>query len=538
MVSVSRTMEGSKLEKKFFTQVSQEIRLLTQQLHCTRMQAVFFSVVFSINLSKETVSFRDMSEFFLCLPVEIFSHLHDIEKLESLGLIRRKAADSQGNRYAFGHYRFYIPGRTLNGLILGKEVNCRGNRINSAAALLQAFNGLADERKEDIITYDEFERETGILLGYAAHIEVVKKLRECNLNTHEIQLFLYVAGFSLFREHMIEMGTACDVACETALEKFNLKRMIMQGKSGLTKKDLVELKDSIFRSDRFIQLTESAHEWFYGDIRKKEKNSGKGEILAMEINKMQLYYPEQEERQVSFLSGLLLPENFDLAMTRMRKKGMRDGFSILFYGPPGTGKTETAMQLARSSGRDIMMVDISSSKSMWFGESEKIVKRVFDDYREMSERKDHAPILLFNEADAIFGRRRETGVSPTDQTENTIQNILLQEMEELSGIMIATTNLESNFDKAFERRFLYKIRFGIPGPEARMAIWKAKIPELPAGIVNHLGKTWILAGGQIDNISRKFVMNHVLTGKYAGIEEVEGWIREETLVAERRRIGY
>jgi SpoVK/Ycf46/Vps4 family AAA+-type ATPase len=175
---------------------------------------------------------------------------------------------------------------------------------------------------------------------------------------------------------------------------------------------------------------------------------------------------------------------------------------------------------------------------MWFGESEKIVKRIFENYRDQSEKREHEPILLFNEADAIFSKRRDTKNSSTDQTENAIQNILLQEMEDLSGILIATTNLETNFDKAFERRFLYKIRFEVPSAEARAEIWKSKLPELPVNTIRLLAERWILTGGQIDNISRKFLMNHVLTARIAGIDEIGEWIREEIMGAERKRIGY
>jgi SpoVK/Ycf46/Vps4 family AAA+-type ATPase len=104
-----------------------------------------------------------------------------------------------------------------------------------------------------------------------------------------------------------------------------------------------------------------------------------------------------------------------------------------------------------------------------FGESEKKIKEIFDQYRDYAENSEIAPILLFNEADAVIGKRMEfTGDSrAVDQTENAIQNIILQEIENLKGILIATTNLTENMDNAFERRFLYKIEFSNPTPSAR-----------------------------------------------------------------------
>lgn len=113
---------------------------------------------------------------------------------------------------------------------------------------------------------------------------------------------------------------------------------------------------------------------------------------------------------------------------------------------------------------------------MWVGESEKNIKAIFDRYREHVKNSKVAPILLFNEADAVIGKRREGAEKAVDKMENSIQNIILQEMETLDGIMIATTNLEQNMDKAFERRFLYKIKFNKPSVEARMNIWRSMIP--------------------------------------------------------------
>ena len=93
----------------------------------------------------------------------------------------------------------------------------------------------------------------------------------------------------------------------------------------------------------------------------------------------------------------------------MKEKGFRNGFACLFYGLPGTGKTETVYQLARKTGRNIMVVDVPQLKSMWVGQSEKNVKALFDRYREQVKRAKLTPILLFNEADAIIGKRSHSG---------------------------------------------------------------------------------------------------------------------------------
>ena len=107
---------------------------------------------------------------------------------------------------------------------------------------------------------------------------------------------------------------------------------------------------------------------------------------------------------------------------------MRKGFTCLFYGPPGTGKTESVYQLAKKTGRDVLTVDISETKSMWYGESEKRIKEIFTSYRAVSKKCKSTPILLFNEADGVLGKRKHDGRSPVDQTDNSMQHILLHEM--------------------------------------------------------------------------------------------------------------
>ena len=184
--------------------------------------------------------------------------------------------------------------------------------------------------------------------------------------------------------------------------------------------------------------------------------SHKGLIKAESLAEKVLTYNATEHDQITELSSILSEKRFNDVQTRLRDAGMRPGFCCIFYGAPGTGKTETVYQLARQTGRDIMRVDVDKIKSCWVGESEKNIKSLFDRYRRICKDSQLAPILLFNEADAVLGVRMEGASHSVDKMENSIQNIILQEMETLDGIMIATTNLTSNLDKAFERRFLYK----------------------------------------------------------------------------------
>ena len=126
---------------------------------------------------------------------------------------------------------------------------------------------------------------------------------------------------------------------------------------------------------------------------------------------------------------------------------------------------------------------------------------------------------------------------------NTMQNIILQEMETLEGILIATTNLTENLDAAFERRFLYKIKFERPGVEARGHIWHTMIPELTNEEVEKLASRYEFSGGQIENVARKFSINKILYGDNEGsrMESIFGFCDKELIQdsnAQVRRVGF
>lgn len=151
------------------------------------------------------------------------------------------------------------------------------------------------------------------------------------------------------------------------------------------------------------------------------------------------------------------------------------------------------------------------------------------------------PILLFNEADAIFGIRKERAHRAADKMENSMQNIILQEMENLSGILIATTNLTKNLDKAFERRFLYKIKFSKPTISVKEHIWTSMIPSLTSDEAATLAASYDFSGGQIENIARKREIQSILLGQDPVFEDIKSYCGEEFIDPSNRfgrRIGF
>ena len=268
----------------------------------------------------------------------------------------------------------------------------------------------------------------------------------------------------------------------------------------------------------------------------------KGGMLSFEdISPKQLFYNSKEQRQVEELTSLLDEEHFKRIKNRLKETNFRSGFACLFYGAPGTGKTETVLQIAKKTGRDLIQVNVSEVKSMWVGESEKNIKGIFDDYKKKVKQLAKAPILLFNEADAIIGKRQVGAERAVEKMENSIQNIILQEIEQLDGILIATTNLAENMDKAFERRFLYKIQFEKPDLNCRTQIWQAMIPPLNDADASYLAGKYDFSGGEIENIARHFTIQTILHGQSENmVKSLVEFCENERLEGSRtkRKIGF
>jgi len=262
-------------------------------------------------------------------------------------------------------------------------------------------------------------------------------------------------------------------------------------------------------------------------------------LTAEKIQKKELFYGPEEMQQIQMLEQTLQEEKLNAIQKRLQDNSLPKGVTVILHGPPGTGKTESVYQIARKTGRSIFKVDISESKSKWFGESEKLIKDIFTRYKSAAKKQPLLPILLFNEADALLSTRRESA-SNVSQTENAIQNILLEELENFEGIFIATTNLVKNLDPAFERRFLFKIKFNSPTISVKQKIWQNRLSFLLPVQTNTLAENYSLSGGQIENICRKIMMQEVITGTKIDFREITGFCDVELFGGnpEVKRIGF
>jgi SpoVK/Ycf46/Vps4 family AAA+-type ATPase len=171
---------------------------------------------------------------------------------------------------------------------------------------------------------------------------------------------------------------------------------------------------------------------------------------------------------------------------------------MLFAGAPGTGKTLAAEVLASTIGVDLLVVDLARLVSKWLGETEKNLADVFD----AAERTQS--VLLFDEADALFGKRTEVN-DAHDRYANLETAYLLARLERFEGLAILSTNLRENIDTAFTRRLEYIVGFDEPSVDERAAIWRCHLPDnaplAPDVRVAELASLYPIVGGLIRNAS-------------------------------------
>ena len=530
--------KDSQLNKEFYKKANKYIKYMSTKLELTKEQSVMMALF--INHSDDNrILIRDISKDMDCSTIRILRYLKDIEELEKRELIRccRERRSSLSFRVpydvieAFKRDEKYVPKKC-------KNLTC--------VELFSELEEIFQLRQDYELTFDAMSQKIHSLLEDNPQLLFTKAIKQYGWEEMEEEKMLFLLFCHLYVNNNDNniLFRDLDFLYDNKRTWNRVKNQLARGRHILFIEDIIENNNDDGMLDReSFRMTQKAKDEFFPelDLKNRNNNDQRKDIVKCEkIVEKQLFYGKNIQAQIDELSQLLDNAHYQEVHSRMKESGFRCGFTCLFYGAPGTGKTETVLQLARKTGRNIMQVNISQIKSCWVGESEKNIKGLFDNYRELVKKSDVTPILLFNEADAIINKRLEGAQSAVNKMENSIQNIILQEMENLDGILIATTNLAGNMDKAFERRFLYKIKFEKPTLEARMSIWHAIMPNLDEDVIRALATKYDFSGGQIENIARHYTIGNILHGKTDNdMEILAAYCDNERLeTKESRRIGF
>lgn len=533
--------ENSHLSDEFFNEVEGQIGYVSRKLGINRIQAVVLALM--VNRSFDTrIELNDLSDYLNCKYIKMLKYSADVEGLVKSHLIACTRGRGDGN------LTYRVPPVVIEHLKNNKSYKYELPKNLTINEFFGKLNEYIDCRVNEECSIEGFQNDVVELIENNLHLDFASRTKALELDVNNLALFLFVCdAFIQNREENVRQQDLADMCCN----KYHFKsvcNLLMEGKHCLQKLNLIEFcnEDGMVNREEY-KLTEDTKRTFLFGVKAGGSDylSGNFSSLLVDCRSLpakELFYNRKVTDSIKQLEGLLEQNNFSDICNRLKEKGLRSGFACLFYGAPGTGKTETVYQLARKTDRNIMRVNISEIKSSWVGESEKNIKNVFNKYRYLVEKSDVAPILLFNEADAILGKRMEGAERAVDRMENSIQNIILQEIENMEGILIATTNIAANLDKAFERRFLYKIEFERPDVQAKSAIWRSMMPDLREDEADKLASLYDFSGGQIENICRKHAIDSILWGEQnPDFEKLKEHCESEVLHlgnSERRKIGF
>ena len=531
---LSERSNDSKLGDKFWADNHDAAVALASKLNITPLQAVLLSIC--LRHGPRNVDYDDISRH---LDISNIRALEYSDELNALIRARYLKFHDAKDEDSFDVPRTVI--RAFKNNDIPEPPKKTGLNIHE---LFDRLNDYFEDLDDNAIAPGELYHELKELFNANGHISFTRELNGLKIDRCNDWMILVIVCHYLINkdDDRITFGQIEDVfRCKSSFNE--AKAALKEGSHYLMQEGLIEhvCEDGIANTSQ-IHLTPKARQILLSEFQLQSSETAVAGLTKPEsLIEKTLFYTDGNEGQVDELQSFLMPERYKEIRERMKAHGYRSGFACLFYGSPGTGKTETVYQLARKTGRSILAVNVPEIKSKWVGDSEKNIKAVFDRYRLLVQRSEVAPILLFNEADAIFGQRMEGAQNAVDKMENSIQNIILQEMESLDGILIATTNLTQNLDPAFERRFLYKICFDRPDVSVREKIWHTMIPSLSTEECHNLAEMYDLSGGQMENVSRKFTINMILHGdkknrmkilcSYCGAEKLEN-------TSQNRRIGF
>ena len=533
----------SELTDEFWESVKNPLAFLRGELGLTDIQIVVLAMMIEAG---EPLSWKKMGNYLNVSRLMMMTYSEEIEEMVKKRWFARSASFEMGRHYegfslvygvvtALRHNKPFVPEK-IDGLTEQQFVDKLESRID------KNFN-------DRNVSFRDDEEWMVQLCEANPHLPLCHEVLKFSDDIHVQSLLLMIVYDYAQWEGTDGEGLTFETINDLYPEEFEcdfMREHLRDGDHPLMQCGYIEQKcaDGMADTEQYMLTTRAKNELLaaYKPSHKKCKRMQQrmGSRFLKDyktIKEKPLFYNETEQQQIERLTSLLSVDNFPNIQKRLEEEGMRKGFACLFYGGPGTGKTETVLQIARQTGRNLMQVDIAGMRDKFVGESEKNIKAVFQRYRELCRNSEVKPILFFNEADGIFGKRSTFGGNnpSVEKMDNAMQNIILQEIEDLEGILIATTNLTNNLDSAFERRFIFKIEFHKPDTKVKSLIWRSMLKDLSDEDARQLATNFDFSGGQIENIARKRTVDYILSGKYASLEEIEAYCRAEILSNKNER---
>ena len=416
--------KDSQLSPEFYCKAGRFIKHLSDKLSLTKEQSVMMAL-FLDQSDDSRIEASDITRYTGCRTTRMIRYMNDIDELVRRGLIVRSRSSSSVS------YR--VPIDVVEAFKVNKSYTPKDCSGLTCHELFNEFADIVDRVEDDEMDIAAAVERFKMLFYHNQQLLFVQKVQNLIPECRDKEFVLLIMFCHLFVNNNDDCIGFHDIDCMYSKKDMRMIRTeLEQGVNFLQRLGLIEYSNDDGMGDKeHYRLTMKAKRDLLDELQLPSlegKRTLRNMINASDIKPRTLFYSDDITHRIDDLARLLEEKNYSDIHARLQKQGFRCGLTCLFYGAPGTGKTETAMQLARRTGRDIMQVDISEMKSKWVGESEKNMKALFDTYRQRVKESTLVPILLFNEADAIIGKRQEGAERAVDKMENSLQNIILQEM--------------------------------------------------------------------------------------------------------------
>ncbi len=495
---------------------------LSTRLKISWEAAGVFAFIFSHYLEDGEVHLRDISKA-LQIRLPEYDRLQNcIKELTEKGLVLTST-------FMRSKPSYFIGSDIQRSILNNKPVTLRNLQCDTF--------GLAEHIESHFKRFGDENIELNLLIFYLKQLievnpqlPVSKVINDLKLPDEELLVLMGLFCCTI-DGNLFQLNYFLSNVFKSPSKRMMIKKRFQFGYAKLMLQGFIKTNDGQYKVGDNLVFTKMGLEKIFGSdtalLPEVEVHSElAGTISCNDIQERKLFYNPVDELEMQRLFSLLQEDKFNAIQSQLKSKGMPQGFALLLYGPPGTGKTESVLQIAKATKRDLFKIDISTIRDKFVGESEKHTRQIFEEYRQHLKKSALAPIMFINEADALIGRRTSVK-DAVDQMNNSMQNILLDELERFEGILFCTTNMETHPDPAFERRFLYKIKLSQPNVNVRAEILKERIPFLSDAQALELSTSFELSGGQVDNIHRKIVTEELLNGAEPGFDFVVQLCAEE-----------
>ena len=376
MSCVCETVHNSKLRIKETNDYRTAMERLTSQYDLTAVRVWILCIVCERYFNKNySTNMKDLSEAVGTSAMSIIGWKADVQSLVERGFLEWDNDDVE-----FQPVREFCDSLYDNAVFVPQEKH-EMDEIEFLNTFAEKYESRRRENIRALLKQHELMRYE----RNHENLDMIKRVIK-EIETPENRFILYDVANDVIKGN--ESGLNATISdLYSGNERYNVAKDMMEERHELFTKGLVEFTQKGNLSDAEISLTEKGKKLSLGENAAlfEDALNDKNLIKTDSIKAKKLFYSLENEKQIARLKNALTDETLKDIQKRLEADGLPVGVSVLLYGAPGTGKTESVMQIARETGRHIVHVDISESKSAWFGESEKRIKKIFTSYRNACE---------------------------------------------------------------------------------------------------------------------------------------------------------